>query len=279
MTVGIVYNEKKEQSYPFCLLLSEALKRRGLQVISGGKINEDPAVYEKSDIIISIGGDGTFLRVASRVIERGTPVFGFNLGSLGFLTEFEKDSIGMTADRIASGDYTIEERSVLKISIDREGERHFVAYAINDCVVTREIDANVCYLEVEISGNKVGTYPSDGIIVSTQTGSTAYSLSAGGPIIEPGNDVHIVTPICSHRMGSRSIVTRPESVVKIRPVVKAKRMRVIADGHISEKVFENDCVICENAEAKIKIIRIDPPNFYRAVAEKLFGEAVERENA
>ncbi len=277
MNVGIVINEKKQDAAGYYVKLAEAFESRGVSVFIAGKDETSGDVYEKTDVIISIGGDGTFLRIAGRAALKGIPVLGFNLGTIGFLTEFEKGSIDTTVDRICRGDYKIEERSVLDVSLIRAGEKRFLGIAVNDAVVTREVVANTCHLAVNVNGTYVGTYKGDGIIVATQTGSTAYSLSAGGPIIEPGNDVILITPICSQKMGSRTIVARPESVVSVKPVANSKKIRVIIDGHISEKVEPEDMLVCECSETKMKILRIDPPNFYAAVAGKLFGEMREEE--
>ena len=271
MKVGIIKNRSKEQCDFYAEKLESAFKAHGAEVMCGEQKKEDQGIYESADIIISIGGDGTFLRVAANTIERSIPVFGFNLGTLGFLTEFDKNNIDDTVAKISRGEYTIEERRVLSVSITSEdGKKEFCGYALNDCVVSRELLTNVAYLKLYINDIPVDTYPCDGIIVATQTGSTAYSLSAGGPIIEPGNDVVLITPVASHSMGSRSIVARPESSVKIQPVDKSKKMCAILDGHFSRHLEPNETVCCESTDKKVRIMRIDPPNFYTTVTTKLF---------
>lgn len=272
MKIGIIKNKKKEQCDFYAEKLEQAFIARGAEVTCGEQTEKDKAIYDSADIIISIGGDGTFLRVAANTIERRVPVFGFNLGTLGFLTEFDKNNIDETVEKIIKGDYSIEERRVLAVSVLSEGgeKKEFLGYALNDCVVSREVLTNVAYLKLFINEIPVDTYPCDGIIVATQTGSTAYSLSAGGPVIEPGNDVVLITPVASHSMGSRSIVARPESSVKIQPVEKNKSMCAILDGHLSRSLKHGDVVCCENTDRKVRIVRIDPPNFYTTVTTKLF---------
>ena len=279
MTVGIVVNRTKKLAGLYYEKLLAAFAARGIEVISSVNNEEPSELYEKADIIVSLGGDGTFLKTASGALERGTPIFGFNLGTIGFLTEFDPDSIDSAVRRICSGEYNIEERSVLEIWLTSDEGREFFGYAINDAVVTREIDANVCSLAVEINGSFVATYSGDGIIVATQTGSTAYSLSAGGPIVEPGNDVLLITPICSHKMGSRTIVARPDSIITVKPGDKAKKLRIVADGNKFRKLREDEAVICKASERRVRILRIDPPNFYQTVAEKLFGDTKEESDA
>ena len=271
MTVGIIENKSKKQTEFYSNKLREAFEARGCDVICTGSMDETADLYANADIIISLGGDGTFLRAASKVIERGTPVFGFNLGTLGFLTEFDKNSIDTTVDRITKGDYEIEERRVLAVNIQKKDKKEFFGYALNDCVVMRTMRQNMAYLQLYIRDIFVDSYPCDGIIVATQTGSTAYSLSAGGPIIEPGNDVVLTTPICSHSMGNKTIVSRPESPVKIVPYGRSKSMQVIVDGYRHGTVKPGEAVLCEECDRKVRIIRVDPPNFYTTVRTKLIA--------
>lgn len=279
MTVGIVVNRTKKLAGLYHEKLTEAFAERGVEVISSLNNEESSELYDKADIIISLGGDGTFLKTASGALVKGTPIFGFNLGTIGFLTEFDPGSIETTVGRICGGEYAIEERSVLEIWLSSSAGREFFSYAINDAVITREIDANVCSLSVGINGSFVATYAGDGIIVATQTGSTAYSLSAGGPIIEPGNDVLLITPICSHKMGSRTIVARPDSIITVRPRDKAKKLRIMADGNRFRKLCEDETVVCSASDRKVRILRIDPPNFYQTVAQKIFGDTKEETDA
>lgn len=270
MTVGIIVNDKKQDAAVFAVKLQDAFKAKNIDVVQVSKKDDVSDMVSKANLIITVGGDGTFLRAASKTIERGIPVLGFNLGTLGFLTEFEKESIEETVSRIATGDYSIEERRVISANVVKNGEKNFFGYAVNDVVLTRESDANVAYLNLKIKGVSVDTFPCDGIIVATQTGSTGYALSAGGPIVEPGNDVIIISPICSHKMGSRAIVAGPQSPVEIIPV-KAKRLCLVIDGKTSCKIGKDEYVLCEPTDKKVKIVRIDPPNFYKTVQNKLLG--------
>lgn len=271
MKVGIIVNDTKKDAELFASKLVSLFQSRNIGVFVSNKRDKSvDEMYENADIIISIGGDGTFLRAASRTLERGIPIVGFNLGTLGFLTELDRENIEEVVDRIAKGDYQIEERRVLSVNVITNDKKEFFGYAINDVVVTREADSGVPHLSVDLRGVHVDTYPCDGIIVATQTGSTGYALSAGGPIVEPGNDIVLITAICSHKMGSRAIVARPESEIKITPV-KFNKLRLIVDGNKSQKIENNQYVVCEPTDKKIRIVRMDPPNFYRAVEKKLLG--------
>lgn len=277
MTVGILYNKNKKESVHYVKLLKETILRIGnadpangvvWQVIESGKYQDD-SIADSADLLISIGGDGTFLKTAAWAIRRDLPVLGFHLGTLGLLTEFDKDDLENTVTRLVHGDYMIEERMTLNVKvISREGKTLFDHDAINDCVLTRGTLAKVAYINLYINHAFVDTYPCDGMIAATQTGSTAYSLSAGGPIVEPGADVIIVTPICAHYTDGRSIVARGSSEITMTMCREHDRMFVTADGYENTSLPSGAAVVCKRGERKVKIIRIDPPNFYEALRKK-----------
>lgn len=159
----------------------------------------------------------------------------------------------------------------MTLRITVQDEAHNVVFdksAINDCVLSRGTLSKVAYIDLYINGAFVDTYPCDGIIVSTQTGSTAYSLSAGGPIVEPGNDVLVITPICAHYTDGRSIIARSTSKIEMRLCRPHRQMYVTADGYASMQIAPDAKVICERGADKLRIIRIDPPNFYEALRRK-----------
>ena len=151
---------------------------------------------------------------------------------------------------------------------DSEGKMLYKTTAINDCVLTRGTLAKVAYINLFINGALVDTYPCDGIVVATQTGSTAYSLSAGGPIVEPGNDIIVVTPICAHYIDGRAIVARSTSKIEMEMCRAHSQMFVTADGYANIQFPEKGKLICSKGDKKVRIIRIDPPNFYEALRKK-----------
>lgn len=218
---------------------------------------------------ISVGGDGTFLRTAAKALERDLPVCGFNLGNLGLLTEFEHDDPEPVIKRLAERDYVIEERRVLRVLVtDAEGNVKFDEYALNDCVLERGTLARLAYVTVCIGGAFVDNYPCNGIVVATQTGSTAYSMSSGGPIVEPGNDVIVVTPVCAHFTDGRPIVASGDSEVKLSMCLEHDSMFVSVDGHKNIRFEKGYVCRCLPSGRSVRIVRIDPPNFYEVLRRK-----------
>ncbi len=277
MTVGILYNKNKKESIDYVELLKKKIQEISVanspkgekwDVIESSDFNQ-PDICNHTDMFISVGGDGTFLKTAAVAIKRDLPVLGFNLGTLGLLTEFDKNDVDKTILRLVKGDYVIEERMTLEVNVFSEiGETLYNKIAINDCVLTRGTLSGVAYLNLFINDALVDAYPCDGIIVSTQTGSTAYSLSAGGPIVEPGNDIIVVTPICAHYTDGRSIVARSTSKIRMELCREHKQMFVTTDGYSDFKLPLKSSVVCSRGKEKVRIIRIDPPNFYEALRKK-----------
>ena len=274
MTVGILYNKNKNESVHYVGLLKKAIIDISARELGTPWSVTDSSNYKdetvvKSDILISVGGDGTFLKTAAASIDRETPVFGFNLGTLGLLTDFDRNDLEGTILRLVKGDYIIEERMTLSVQAsDENGSVVFNTTALNDCVLSRGALAKVAYIDLYINGTLADTYPCDGIIVSTQTGSTAYSLSAGGPIVEPGNEVIVITPICAHYTDGRSIIARSTSKIEMSMRRAHKQMHISVDGYDNFQINDTMCVKCEQGNKKVRIIRIDPPNFYEALRRK-----------
>lgn len=275
MLVGIIYNETKSQSLHYAELLRDAILRISCELTGAAwsVLDQGSAsigeIASKADILISVGGDGTFLKTAYHAIRNNVPVFGYNLGTFGLLTEFEAESPERSIRHLIAGDYVVEDRRTLRVEVrNDEGTLLFEEYALNDCVLERNALSGVAYISLSICGNFVDTYPCNGLVVATQTGSTAYSLSAGGPIVEPGNDVNVVTPVCAHSTDSRPIVTRVGSILELRMCRPHDSMFVSVDGHRNIAFHSTDVLRCLPCDKTIKIIRIDPPDFYEALRRK-----------
>lgn len=263
--IGIICNKNNKQCDDTVRQLALAIEREGAIPLCYG---DDTYVYDNADVLVSIGGDGTFLKVASQALKRDIPVIGINLGTLGFLTEIDKHDIDETARRLVRNDYIVEERKVMKIVVTRDDVEVFSCHVINDCVIAREILSKVLYLEVYANSHYVDTYPGDGVVLSTQTGSTAYSLSAGGPIVEPGNEVMVFTPLNAHMVEGRSIILGKSSVIEVKLHREHESAYAICDGHLSYRLEEDDVVKCCLVDSHIKIIRMDPPDFYSVLRRK-----------
>jgi len=236
-------------------------------------------MYKKSEIpalvdaIIVLGGDGTLLSVARLVGGRNIPIIGVNLGGLGFLTEVTLEEIYPTLDKLFKGEFVPDPRLILKAHVYRQGERVAQSYCLNDTVVSKGTQARMIKLEILINGQFVSALRGDGLIISTPTGSTAYSLSAGGPIINPSVEAMILTPICPHTLTNRPIVI-PASA-KIETILKSKDEGTVItfDGQVGFTLRHDDVVEIEASEHKIILARAPDKNYYEILRTKLkWGE-------
>lgn len=220
------------------------------------------------DVLFVLGGDGTILMVASECAARGVKIIGINYGHVGFLAEFEPEKLNEAVDLVLSGNYSIQKRSMLKVEY---GGKSF--YALNDLVVQRstygENFANAVNLHAEIDGTTVDNFSSDGIIVSTPTGSTAYSLSAGGSILAPELDAFILTPVCAHSLHSRPVVFSDRSVLKIRPINSKLPLVFAIDGKIAGEIRDNGLIAVTKAERAVEFITSADNNFFNKLLIKL----------
>lgn len=221
------------------------------------------------EMIIVLGGDGTLLSVARLVEGKEALILGVNLGGLGFLTEVTLDRLYPTLDNILKKDFIIDERMLLKSHIQRQGERIAQSTVLNDVVVTKGSLARMINLDVYINYQFVTTIRADGLIVSTPTGSTAYSLSAGGPIIHPSLDAIIITPICPHTLTNRPIVVPNDVGVEV--ILKSKDEGAVAtfDGQVGFSLREEDVVEIRASEQKIRLIASPDKNYFEILREKL----------
>lgn len=275
MFVGIHYNETKQQNKQYVDTLKGAILRISKELCDAPWSVTDQSemtigdMAASCDLLISVGGDGTFLKTAYHGILNDVPVFGFNLGTFGLLTECDADCPEQTIRKLISGEYVVEDRRTFLVEVrDQRGAVLFSEYALNDCVLERNALSGVAYISLLINGHFVDTYPCNGLCVATQTGSTAYSLSAGGPIVEPGNDVNVVTPLCAHSIDSRPIVTRAQSVLEFSMCREHGNMVVSVDGHRNTSFEDGNILRCLPCDKTLKIVRIDPPDFYRALRRK-----------
>ncbi len=218
---------------------------------------------------IVIGGDGTILRGAVRAATQGIPMIGVNLGRLGFLSEVEPSELPHAIARLLAGDYMVEERMMLRGSVNGSAQHEWIA--LNDFLVFKECVSRVTEVELRINGQVAGTYPCDGIIVSTPTGSTAYSLSAGGPVIAPTARGILVTPISPHKMSARPIFAAENDVIEIRTDGPNGLCSVSSDGTQHYENFrQGDVLTITRANVTTKLIHFEGYNFFKLVREKLF---------
>lgn len=263
MKVGVYCNRQTKKFLPI---------RDGLlRLLAEKKIAYETYYDEREigspDVLIVLGGDGTILKAALLAGERGIDLLGINSGNLGFLTEFEGEQLEKAVELICGG-YETEERSVLEVRA--RGGRFF---ALNDAVFQRRFeegaDDNVVELAAEIDGKKVDTFVGDGIIVSTPTGSTAYSLSAGGSILTPDIKAFILTPICTHSLHNRPVVYPDTSVMRVRIAAEGRRVCLICDGRSCGDFCKEDEITVRKAPFGVRFIKSKDNNFFDKLLFKL----------
>lgn len=229
-----------------------------------GRSWDDPELTDFT-IGVVLGGDGTLLRAAKQLLEADRPLLGVNLGHLGFLTEVEVPDLYPALSAFLSGDYDLDERYMLSARILREGRELARYHALNDVVVTKGPFARLVNLETFVGPHYVATYPADGLIVSTPTGSTAYSLSAGGPILSPDLSIMVMTPICPHSFFDRSIVIDGRQRITIRVHAPHRETFVTVDGQEGLPIEDGDEVAVEACERKVKLLRRPGWSFFNVL--------------
>lgn len=280
--VGIIAKIQHRMAGESLKKISGWLKDRGIEVYmdkdTSGVIGEK-SHYKRAEIpslaglIIVLGGDGTLLSVARLIEERDVPILGVNLGSLGFLTEIGMDELYPVLENVIRGDFTVENRIMLDVFIYREGKMVANYCALNDVVINRGTLARIVYLEIKINGLYVTTYRSDGLIIATPTGSTAYSLAAGGPIVYPTMNALILSPICPHTLTNRPIVIPDDVKIEINLITPDEDALATLDGQVGYSLNYRDSIEVKKAKNTIKLIQSPGKNYYEVLRKKLkWGE-------
>ena len=221
-----------------------------------------------ADVIICFGGDGTILHMAKTATRHNLPILGVNIGTMGFMAELEVSELQELA-RLASDDYTLDSRMMLDVTVQRERDIIFHELCLNDVVITKGAVARIVHLRVSCDDVEAMECGGDGIIVATPTGSTAYSLSAGGPIVEPDAHSILITPICAHDMVSRSIVASDRRTIKVELTRNARRNGFLSvDGGKALKMIMGDTAIVRKSQNETKLIRLKKRSFYDVVNAK-----------
>ena len=221
-----------------------------------------------ADAAICFGGDGTILHIAKQATRYGVPVLGVNIGTMGFMAELECTELDQLA-RLATNEYTIDSRMMLDVTVTRERNIIFHEQCLNDAVITKGAVARIVHLNVSCDGVQAMECGGDGVIVATPTGSTAYNLSAGGPIVEPEAKSILVTPICAHDMRSRGMVTSDKRVIKVELTRNARRNAYVSvDGGKALRMNIGDIVTIRKANRETKLIRLKDRSFYDVVRMK-----------
>ena len=211
-------------------------------------------VVSRVDLLVALGGDGTLLRLVRDLQGKRKPVMGINFGSLGFLTCFGGPEYAEAVKALATGDYRVDERTLLQGSIERKGKTIFSHLGLNDLVVTRGERSRLIRVDVFIGETHLTEYNADGLVIATSTGSTAYSLSAGGPIVVPGSAVFVVTPICPHVLTNRSVIVPQSSTLWLKSRIPAQRLSISIDGQESIHLQPGDVVAVRAAREKLPLL-------------------------
>lgn len=223
-----------------------------------------------ADVVICFGGDGTILHMAKYATRYGVPILGVNIGTMGFMAELESNEL-QELKKLASGEFTVDSRAMLDVTVQRDRDIIFHELCLNDAVITKGTVARIVHLNVECDGVQAMECGGDGLIVATPTGSTGYNLSAGGPIVEPEANNIIITPICAHDMGSRCILTSMHRVISVSLTRNARRNAFLSvDGGKALKLNIGDITRIRKATHETKLIRLKKRSFFDVVRNK-FG--------
>lgn len=223
---------------------------------------------QNAELVICFGGDGTILHMAKTATRKNVPILGVNIGTMGFMAELESSELDQLA-RLANDDYTLDRRMMLDVIVQRDRDIIFHDIGLNDVVITKGAIARIAHLSVKCDGVEAMQYGGDGIIVATPTGSTAYSLSAGGPIVEPEASNILITPICAHDVMSRCIVASDKRVITVELVHNARRNAYLSvDGGKALRLNMGDVVTVRKSNLETKLIRLKDRSFYDVVNMK-----------
>jgi NAD+ kinase len=285
-TVGLVVKRDRPRAVQLARRILTAVRRRGLQVLVDGTVplagtpaRPRASLAREVDLLVVVGGDGTLLSVA-RHAPAGVPVMGINMGQLGFLTDVtEAEALTMVA-RVLRGDYEIDQRLTLVATLERDGKVQRRFRALNDVVVSHGALARILDLEVSVDGIPFTSYRADGLIVATPTGSTAYSLSVGGPIVEPTVRVLLVSPISPHTLSNRPVVLRPEAIVRVAISRRPRDVVVTIDGQEGVPMAAADVLVVRRARTLVSLVRSPDRTYYEVLRSKLgWGAGQGRDHA
>lgn len=277
--IGIIINPKKPKARETLKKLVNYLNKRRksiiLEKISARLIQrprlgaKDNRAYQRCDLIIALGGDGTLLRAVRMLKGKEVPILGVNLGGLGFLTEATLGELYGTLSNVLAGRYRLEERMGLEATLYRGRKRIASSLALNDCVVTKGVLSRLIRLDTFIGEGYLTTYAADGLIVSTSTGSTAHSLSAGGPIVHPDIEAIVLTPICPHTLSNRPLIVPGDEEIRIRIASPHPDVALTLDGQEVIKLREKDIVRIKKGPSKVKLIVPKKKSYYQILRKKL----------
>ncbi|MCL2096912.1 MAG: NAD(+)/NADH kinase [Oscillospiraceae bacterium] len=274
--IGVIKHRKKDPDFKCADNLTDYLSdisdkiNQNIDIYCSEKYSLED-LYEICDVLIIFGGDGSILKIAPAASKRNIPVIGINLGRIGYMSEIETNETYLL-ENIFNNNYIIKNRMMLDVEIIKsDGEILQAGTALNDAVVTHGVLAKLIETELSRGGVKITDYRSDGIIAATPTGSTAYSMSAGGPVIDPDIECFCVTPICPHSLVNRPLIFSCGSVLEIRNKNADSGVYLTIDGQVNIKLEENDIVKIKKSEYYAKFISVKKRGFFDVLREKISG--------
>ena len=277
--VGIAANPDKPQASACLARLLRLLRDRKVTALldhQAATIARHPkagcAVHKigrKADLLIVLGGDGTMLRVVRELGGAATPIFGINLGRLGFLTGVRSNALVEAVGAVLRGEYDVTERQLLRITLLRHGKCLETSNALNDAVVSRSAFSRIVRLRLAIDGELLTEYMCDGLIFATATGSTAYSMSAGGPILLPHVRAFVISPICPHALSNRSIIVSPKSVVRCQVLSAAGELLLTVDGQVQSRMRVGDEVEVRASPHTVRLATPKGQSYFELLRQKL----------
>ena len=272
--VAIIPNILRDEHFENAKKIIEYLKSQNIEVVADNNLKEynldvtyqDLETYKDIDMAIITGGDGTILSYSKKYINTDIPILGINHGNVGFLTELEKDdSEGLKS--IISGSYSVEKRPV--IEVEHNGKSY---YSINEASIHRGISPKMLDIDIIIEDVSMNKFKADGLIVATSSGSTAYSLSAGGPIIDPSVNAFVVTPVCPHNINIRSVVVSNEAEIKIK-IKDSEQCTFAVDGNLIEEIKGNSEILIKKG-GYLNTVRQGKNSFYKKLKRKIFEKEI-----
>lgn len=280
MLIGLIPHLRKPEALAACHDLVNWLQMQGIRPCYSSEVGDclrrpefavDEAAMAEAELLVVLGGDGTLLSVVRRYAAWGLPILGINLGKLGFLSEIELKDMFVGMGRVLRGDFFVQERMLLQVRVLRDGRQVRDLRALNEMVVSKGAFSRMLELDINIDGQFLDPLPADGVIVGTPTGSTAYSLSAGGPIVDPDIKVLLLTPICPHSLQSRPMVISPVSTLHITVHAQHDDVLLTIDGQESFPLELADQVVVSRANEVARLIKVSDHGFYDVLRKKLGG--------
>lgn len=265
MKVLVVNNKRLADTMEMGAKVASLLRRWGNEVLVDS-CSED-ATQEEFDSIIVLGGDGTMIRAARQYADRNIPILGVNMGTVGFLSNIRAAELDYHLQRFINKDYEIEERMLQRVAVSQDDNILGNYISLNEVSVKSKC-SRVLTLDVQIEGFKHGVYRGDGLIIATPSGSTAYSLSCGGPVIDPVLDVFVLTPINSYILNKRPLVIAAEKHVEITPLA-GEQLYVSVDGQISLDIGNNASITIRMADNRLRLVNMKPRHFFKTIRKRL----------